>query len=54
MPTGVLAGAEHKPCAIGDVKLLPIAPRGVANNGDGARCERTVNNDLWICVARYS
>ena len=41
-------GAEHKPCAIGEVKLLLIEPRGVANTGDGARSERTVENDLWI------
>ena len=41
-------GAEHKPCAIGEVKLLLIEPRGVANTGDGARSKRTVENDLWI------
>ncbi|MCP3721066.1 cupin domain-containing protein [Paraburkholderia sp. CNPSo 3281] len=41
-------GAEHKPRAIGEVKLLLIEPRGVANTGDGARSERTVENDLWI------
>ncbi|WP_322032090.1 cupin domain-containing protein [Paraburkholderia sp. J76] len=41
-------GAEHKPCAMGEVKLLLIEPRGVANTGDGARSERTVENDLWI------
>jgi len=41
-------GSEHKPCAIGEVKLLLIEPRGVANTGDGARSERTVENDLWI------
>ncbi|MEM5313300.1 cupin domain-containing protein [Paraburkholderia sp. JHI869] len=41
-------GAEHKPCAMGEVKLLLIEPRGVANTGDGARSERTVQNDLWI------
>ena len=41
-------GAEHKPCAIGEVKLLLIEPRGVVNTGDGARSERTAENDLWI------
>ena len=41
-------GAEHKPCAIGEVKLLLIEPRGVVNTGDGGRTERTVQNDLWI------
>ena len=41
-------GAEHKPCAIGEVKLLLIEPRGVVNTGDGERSERSAENDLWI------
>ncbi|HEY4801838.1 MAG TPA: cupin domain-containing protein, partial [Paraburkholderia sp.] len=41
-------GTEHKPCAIGEVKLLLIEPRGVVNTGDNERGERTVENDLWI------
>ncbi|QMV71530.1 cupin domain-containing protein [Comamonas piscis] len=41
-------GVEHKPCAQGEVKLLLIEPRGVANTGDGEAGERTVANDLWI------
>ncbi|MDR2328369.1 MAG: cupin domain-containing protein [Comamonas sp.] len=41
-------GLEHKPCALGEVQLLLIEPRGVANTGDGDAGERTVANDLWI------
>lgn len=41
-------GVEHKPCAIGEVKLLLIEPRGVVNTGDGGASERTVANDQWI------
>ena len=41
-------GLEHKPCALSEVKLLLIEPRGVANTGDGEAGERTVANDLWI------
>jgi mannose-6-phosphate isomerase-like protein (cupin superfamily) len=41
-------GIEHKPCALGEVKLLLIEPRGVANTGDGEAGARTVANDLWI------
>jgi mannose-6-phosphate isomerase-like protein (cupin superfamily) len=46
--TVVPKGVEHKPCANGEVKLLLIEPRGVVNTGDGARDERTVENDQWI------
>ena len=41
-------GVEHKPCAHAEVKLLLIEPRGVANTGEGAAGERTVENDQWI------
>jgi mannose-6-phosphate isomerase-like protein (cupin superfamily) len=40
-------GAEHKPYADEEVKLLLIEPRGVANTGD-AGGERTAANDVWI------
>ena len=40
-------GARHKPCAEGEVKLLLIEPRGVANTGDEGG-ERTAPNDVWI------
>jgi mannose-6-phosphate isomerase-like protein (cupin superfamily) len=41
-------GVEHKPCANAEVKLLLIEPRGVINTGDGAKGERTVENNQWI------
>lgn len=41
-------GVEHKPSAIAEVKTLLIAPRGVANTGESADNERTVENDQWI------
>ncbi|GAB7535021.1 cupin domain-containing protein [Burkholderia sp. 3C] len=41
-------GVEHRPHALGEVKLLLVEPRGVVNTGDGARNERTVANDLWV------
>lgn len=41
-------GLEHKPCALSEVKLLLIEPRGVANTGDGEAGARTVANDLWV------
>ncbi len=41
-------GVEHKPSASAEVKLLLIEPRGVANTGEGAASERTVENDQWI------
>lgn len=41
-------GIEHKPSATGEVKMLLIEPRGVANTGEGAANERTVENDQWI------
>ncbi|WP_348756408.1 cupin domain-containing protein [uncultured Aquincola sp.] len=41
-------GVEHKPCADQETRLLLIEPRGVVNTGDGARGERTVDNDQWV------
>ena len=41
-------GVEHKPCADAEVKLMLIEPRGVVNTGDGAKDERSVENDQWI------
>jgi len=40
-------GAEHKPFAESEVKLLLIEPRGVLNTGH-AGGERTAENDVWI------
>ena len=40
-------GAEHKPYAENEVKLLLIEPRGVVNTGDQAS-ELTAVNDVWI------
>jgi mannose-6-phosphate isomerase-like protein (cupin superfamily) len=40
-------GVRHKPCAEGEVKLLLIEPRGVANTGHEGG-ERTAPNDVWI------
>ena len=40
-------GVRHKPCAEGEVKLLLIEPRGVANTGHEGG-ERTARNDVWI------
>ena len=40
-------GVEHKPHALGEVKLLLIEPCGVLNTGaEGG--ERTAINDVWI------
>jgi mannose-6-phosphate isomerase-like protein (cupin superfamily) len=41
-------GVEHRPSANVEVKMLLIEPRGVVNTGDGAKGERTVENDQWI------
>ena len=41
-------GVEHKPCALGEVKVLLIEPRGVVNTGENAASERTVANDQWV------
>lgn len=41
-------GVEHRPCADNEVKMLLIEPRGVVNTGDGAKGERTVDNDQWV------
>jgi len=38
---------EHKPFAVGEVKLLLIEPRGVRNTGEQGG-ERTAPNDLWV------
>jgi mannose-6-phosphate isomerase-like protein (cupin superfamily) len=43
----VRKGIEHKPFAQGEVKLLLIEPRGVANTGDLGG-PRTADNDVWI------
>jgi mannose-6-phosphate isomerase-like protein (cupin superfamily) len=40
-------GVRHKPCAEGEVRLLLIEPRGVANTGDEGG-DRTAANDVWI------
>ena len=40
-------GAEHKPLAESEVKLLLIEPRGVVNTGE-AGGEKTAQNDVWI------
>jgi mannose-6-phosphate isomerase-like protein (cupin superfamily) len=40
-------GVEHKPCALGEVKLLLIEPCGVLNTGTEGG-ERTAINDVWI------
>jgi mannose-6-phosphate isomerase-like protein (cupin superfamily) len=40
-------GAEHKPYAENEVKLLLIEPRGVLNTGH-AGGDRTADNDVWI------
>jgi mannose-6-phosphate isomerase-like protein (cupin superfamily) len=40
-------GVEHKPFAAGEVKLMLIEPKGVANTGD-AGGERTAKNDVWV------
>jgi mannose-6-phosphate isomerase-like protein (cupin superfamily) len=43
----VRRGVEHKPFAAGEVKLLLIEPRGIANTGH-AGGERAAPNDVWI------
>ncbi len=40
-------GTPHKPCAEGEVWLMLVEPRGVANTGDSGG-ERTAPNDLWV------
>jgi mannose-6-phosphate isomerase-like protein (cupin superfamily) len=40
-------GAEHKPYAEREVRLLLIEPRGVLNTG-GEEGARTAENDVWI------
>ncbi len=41
-------GAEHKPYAEKEVKVLLIEPKGVRNTGDGEINERTAENNIWI------
>ncbi|MFD4837524.1 cupin domain-containing protein [Achromobacter sp. NPDC058515] len=45
--TVIPKGVEHKPCARGEVQLMLIEPRGVANTGDQGG-ERRAPNDVWI------
>ncbi|WP_251879459.1 cupin domain-containing protein [Achromobacter sp. Marseille-Q4954] len=40
-------GVEHKPCALEEVQMLLIEPRGVRNTGDQGG-ERSAPNDVWI------
>lgn len=40
-------GVEHKPFAVGEVRMLLVEPCGVRNTGDQGG-ERTAVNDLWI------
>ncbi|MBC9906592.1 cupin domain-containing protein [Achromobacter xylosoxidans] len=40
-------GVEHKPCAVEEVQMLLIEPRGVRNTGDQGG-ERSAPNDVWI------
>ena len=41
-------GVEHRPSAEHEAKMLLIEPRGVVNTGDGAKGDRTVDNDQWV------
>ncbi len=40
-------GTPHRPSAQGEVWLMLVEPRGVANTGDGGG-ERTAPNDIWV------
>ncbi|MFF7709690.1 cupin domain-containing protein [Pseudomonas sp. NPDC007930] len=40
-------GVEHRPCALGEVQLLLIEPRGVLNTGEQGG-ERSAPNDVWV------
>jgi mannose-6-phosphate isomerase-like protein (cupin superfamily) len=40
-------GVEHKPHAMGEVKLLLIEPRGILNTGHEGG-DRTAPGDVWI------
>ena len=40
-------GAEHKPCAENECKVLLVEPRGVVNTGNTAG-DLTASNDVWI------
>ncbi|MCK6450281.1 MAG: cupin domain-containing protein [Alphaproteobacteria bacterium] len=39
-------GVEHKPFAAGEVRMMLIEPRGIANTGH-AGGKRTAPNDVW-------
>ena len=41
-------GAEHKPYAENEVKVMLIEPRGVINTGDSAAGNRTAPSDAWV------
>jgi mannose-6-phosphate isomerase-like protein (cupin superfamily) len=43
----VPAGVEHRPCAVSEVRILLIEPRGVVNTGASGG-ELTAKRDLWI------
>ena len=40
-------GAEHKPFAPHEVKLMLIEPKGVVNTGDAGGV-MTAKNDVWV------
>ena len=40
-------GAEHKPVALTECRIMLIEPKGVLNTGD-VKSELTSENDIWI------
>ena len=40
-------GAEHRPVADRECRIVIIEPRGVHNTGDTGG-ERTAENDVWV------
>jgi mannose-6-phosphate isomerase-like protein (cupin superfamily) len=40
-------GAEHKPSALAECKIMLIEPRGVVNTGE-SESELTAENDAWV------
>ena len=40
-------GAEHKPVALTECRIMLIEPKGVLNTGD-VKIELTSENDIWI------
>jgi mannose-6-phosphate isomerase-like protein (cupin superfamily) len=40
-------GAEHKPSAPGECRILLVEPKGVVNTGDAGGA-KTAPNDVWI------